>query len=141
MTDTVFKQQAEPVKPEKTPEMKDDKAISADKKVEPPFTSYRQVEGKPYTVEHFELGDYWNDPEGGFEEEIGQIEGYLKGKIERGEIADSVQAVKNELKQMMKINKLKDEQRTVVKMGTLAAYAKFLSETDNIKKTYMKYGH
>jgi hypothetical protein len=135
------KSEAKPEQPGKGPEGKTEQAISSSTEVTPPFTSYHQQMGKPYIVEHFDIGDYWDDPSGGFETEVQMINDYLSHRIEQGDIADTVEAVRNELKAMEKINNLKKEERTVVKIGKLAAYAEFLNKADGIEKTYRKYRH
>ena len=138
MADVVFREKREGKEfsvgsEEKLPEGKNTGVVRSPVEVEVPFTSYRQEKGKPLLVDYFKLGEYWDDPDGGFEEEINTIEEYLRSKIEKGEIADTITAVEKELKKMEKINNLKDEERIVVKLGTLAAYAKFLREAKNIR--------
>lgn len=105
-----------------------------------PFTDYQTANLKPYPVDYFELGDLWDDPQGGFSEEVETINSYLKSKVEKGEIANTIKAAKYELNQLEKMNNLKHEERAVVKIGTLAAYIKFLTETDNLKTNLRKYG-
>lgn len=143
MDNTVFRTKSElkPEAEEQLPKGKTNVRINPPVEIEVPFTSYAKEKGQPLSVDYFKLGKYWDDPDGGFEKEISSIEGYLLNKIEKGEIADTISAVKKELKKMEKINNLKDEERIVVKLGTLAAYTKFLTETKNIKKNWMKYGH
>lgn len=108
--------------------------------VEVPYTSYSTEKNHPFTVDYFELGDTWNRPEGGFPNEISLLEDYLSEQISSGEIANSVSSVKERLKQMEKVNNLNKEERTLVKVETLAAYVKFLMEKDNIKKQIRHYG-
>ena len=120
----------------KIPESKDLITTSIETGVEVPYTDYEQVNRKPYTVEHYQLGDRWEE---GYAEEVATIEAYLKNKIDTGEIANSISAVKYELKNLEKINNLVHEERSVVKTGIIAAYVKFLMETDNIKYNVRKY--
>jgi len=108
--------------------------------VEVPYTDYEGQNGKPFTVDHYELSDYWNDLEGGFGEEVATIESYMKSQIERGEIANSQKAIKLELKKIEKLTNMTKEERTTVKLGNIAAYAKFLMEANNIKNKVKKYG-
>ena len=74
-----------------------------------------------------------------FSEELGLIGTYLDKKIEIGEIDDSIEAVKRELRNLEKMNNVRHEERAVVKTGTLAAYVKFLLETEGIKRNWRKY--
>lgn len=142
MADSVFRTRSEatPQEAGEGPEGKTEQSISSSKEVTPPYRSYQQQTGKPYVAEHFDLGEYWDDPSGGFQEEIGQINAYLTHKIDNGEIADTVEAVKNELKEMEKTNGLKKEERKIVKIGKIAAYTEFLNKANGIERMYRKYG-
>lgn len=118
-----------------------DKTVGQSDNVEVPYTDYQKVNGKPYTVDHFQLGNTWDDPDGGFEPEVMIIENYLKEKIRNGELANTKSAVKNELKQLERMNNLKNEERVVIKLGTLASFIKFLNETKQLNYNYRKYGY
>ena len=142
MIDTVFRSKindktAETAEPKKS----DGSSSSVVDSVEVPYTDYETAHQKPYTVEHFKLDDLWDDPEGGFNEEISTIEKYFKHKIDTGDMANSVSAVKNELKELEKINNLKNEERITLKLGVLAAYVKFLMETDGIMTKVRKHAN
>jgi hypothetical protein len=106
---------------------------------EVPYLDYQSAHAKPYTVEYFGLGDTWRDPEGGYPKEIELLEGYIKDKIDSGELPNSVKAVGNRIKEIEKVNNLKNEERAVVKIGVITAYVKFLMETDGIKSNLKKY--
>ena len=41
--------------------------------IEPPYLDYESVNGHPYLVDHFQLGDSWKDKLGGFEKENGKF--------------------------------------------------------------------
>lgn len=114
--------------------------VASQAHVEPPFMDYKMEFNHPYTVDHYELGQYWEDPEGGFTEEVSLIESYLQGQVERGEIANSVSAVKDRLKEIEKVTNMTKEERKVLKVATVASYVKFLMETDDVKSSLRKYG-
>lgn len=107
--------------------------------VEVPYLDYKREHGEPYTVSHFELGKNWRDPIGGFPNEVSAIEDYFNDKISNGEMANSISAVKNRLKEMLKVTNMSKEERNLVKVETIAAYIKFLRETDDIKKNVKRY--
>ena len=104
---------------------------------EVPYTDYQKEHNHPYMVDHFKLGDTWDV----FADDVGVIESYFTSRINDGSIANSIDAIKTELKKMEKLNNLKDEERTVVKIGVLTAHIKFLMETDNIKSNLKKYAY
>ena len=99
----------------------------------PPYSAL----GKKCLAEHYSLGESWEDTYG---PEVETMNFYLQRKIDRGEMADSITAVKNELKNMEKLQNLKHEERTVVKVGILSSYMKFLLETEGIYRNASKYG-
>ena len=57
-----------------------------------------------------------------------------------GVIANSPKAVKNELKKIEKLLGLKDEERTVMRVGKVAAYIRFLLETKGLEMNVKRYG-
>jgi len=137
---TTFRTKVEQGKPERLGEGKTP-SVQSVVQVEVPYTDYAKEHNHPYTVDHFELGKYWAENEGTFEKEVSLIEDYIQKKINSGEIANDVKTVKKELKKMEKLINIKDESRAVIKIGTLAAYIKFLNEGSNIKKDFAKYGN
>ena len=139
MTDVTFRSRIEPEKPEVLPEGKET-TRGDEAKEEVPYLDYERENGHPHSVDYFKLGDTWTDPVGGFPEEVALIEEYFQDKIDKGEIANSTNAIKEELKKMEKFTNLKKEERPLVKIETLAAYVKFLMETDKIKFNLSRYG-
>ena len=125
---------SEPVKIDKV----DDKTVSISK-VEAPFTDYESQNGQPFLVDHYELPDTWGEVDGGFTTEVSTIDEYLNYLIDRGEISNTKKAVENELKKIEKLTNMKDEDRKSVKLGNIAAYTKFLMESENIKFNARKY--
>ena len=100
-----------------------------------PYESYQETTGKPFIADCYSLGDYWEP----FSKEINTINSYVNRKIQTGEIASSQGAVKELLKGMEKMNNLRNEERTVVKLGVLAAYVKFLESSEEVKQNTIKY--
>ena len=97
---------------------------------------------RPYEVEYFKLDEtLWNNPEGGFEAEIGTIRDYFQGEIEKGKLANNRKTIRKELDKMVKLTNMKDETRTVVKIATVAAHINFLNDTGSIMSDFAKYGN
>jgi len=118
---------------------KEDVPVTSDIDTEPPFTSYREIKHQPFLVDHYKLGDAWKDKLGGFTEEVDFIEGYFKDKIEQGEMKNETKAVKDEIGKIYKLNKIDKNERTTMQIEKLAAYIKFLKETDKIEMLRYKY--
>jgi hypothetical protein len=141
MSDTIFRSAVESTN---TPPPAD-KAVSGPQTASPttvevPFNDYLRENSHPFSVDYFQLGDTWQDPDGGFYKEVSTIEGYLKGEIDSGELANSTAAVKEKMKQIEKLINLNKEERTTIKIATIAAYMKFLDETKQVKNNVRKYG-
>ena len=132
MADTVFRTKIESTKVEEKPQVTSQQAKPV-VDVEPPYLDYTKVNTKPFVADYFQLGDIWDDPLGGFPKEVSTIENYFQHKIQTGEIANSQSAVKNEIKKILKMNNLSQEERPLVKIETLAAYIQFLMKTEDIK--------
>lgn len=137
-TSSVFRTQTVKVN-DSAPQAKMNQRVSG-AEVEPPFTDYHHMKGVPYVVEHYKLGEFWNE-QGVYEPEVQTIEGYLTRKIELGEIANSTDSVKNELKEIEKITNMTKEERASVKLGIISAYIEFLNKTEGIKTNMRKYGN
>lgn len=131
-----------PIKPstESLPEGKESSSHSV-VNVEPPYLDYEAQNSKPYMAEYFELGDNWNDKMGGFSTELSTINNYIEQKIKSGDIGNSIEAVRREIKSLEKINNLKGEERPVVKIEILSAYIEFLNKKLNIKTNLLHYGN
>jgi hypothetical protein len=110
-------------------------------KEEVPFTDYQKQHLHPFLVDHFDLGDSWQDKYGGFKDEINTIEGYFRERIEQGQMDNSLEAVKTKFKDIYKLCKIDKTERTTMQIEKLAAYIKFLKETDDIKLNHYKYGY
>lgn len=108
--------------------------------IEVPYLDYEKSSGKPFIAEYFNLGDRWNDREGGFPEEVRVIEDYIKEKINSGESANSISAAKSILKGIEKLNNLTNEERSVVKIEIIKNYIEFMNKKGELMSNLKKYG-
>lgn len=122
------------------PQIKGDGVSTQDTDVEPPFTEYEKINKHPYIVDHFKLGDTWQDSLGGFDSEVRTIEDYFKGKIASGEMKNDIASVKDKLKGIYKLCGIDQTERTTMQIEKLSAYIEFLKKTDSIKLHHTKYG-
>ena len=143
MTDTTFRKQ--PTEAETRPGKKTVEPINpttgGETTVEPPFSDYEKVNGQPYLVDHFKLGDSWQEKIGGFSEEIKTIDVYLANQIKHGKIDNSVEAVREALKKVEKLCGADKTERTTMRIEKIAAYAEFLNKTMDIDYNNYKYGN
>lgn len=137
---TIFRTKTEVTPTEQpTSEVKSPAHTNTTDDIEVPYLDYEKQNAKPYSVDYFKLGDTWMENVGGFPDEVASIEGYISKKINEGEIANSVNAVKNLLKGMEKMNNLTHEERPVVKIEILANYVEFLSKNEQVKSNLRRY--
>ena len=123
-----FKTKVDPVdiKPTEFKESKGPKTPLTTK-VEVPYTDYQTENGRPYTADHYDLGELWDEGRA-FNQEVGIIEDYIESKIRSGEWANNRRSVKTELAKIEKLTNMKDETRPVVKIGTVSEYIKIMNE-------------
>ena len=145
MSDTVFRAKAEPVA---TPVVKsttptDTSVPRGVTNIDVPFTEYHSQNGHPFLVDHYELGQYWDHSDmysDGFKTEINDINRYLGYLIDKGEINNTTDSVKNELKRIEKMINVDKNSRKSVRMGVISEYTNFLLKSENIKKESAKQG-
>lgn len=133
-----FRAKQEPIK-ETVPTSGESISVSSSK-VEVPYTDYEREHGKPFLVDHFELGERWTDRDGGFKDEVEAIESYLQDQVTSREIDNSLKGIKSRLKEIEKVTNMDKEDRVVVKMEVMAEYVKFLMKKSDIKRNITRYG-
>jgi hypothetical protein len=139
--DTIFRSRQEKSEPVAERDVKEAPGLLADTNIEPPYLDWEKEKGKPYIAEYFKLDELWNDKLGGFEEEIGTIQKYIKDEIEQGRLDNSVEAVKGVLKGIEKMAGFDKNERVTMKIAQMAAYTEFLYKTRDIKTNQRKYGY
>ncbi len=55
-------------------------------------------------------------------------------------MANSINAVKDRLKEILKVTNMSKEERNVIKIEIVASYIKFLQDSDNIRHNVKRYG-
>lgn len=136
MVDTTFRQPVKQneVKPEVMPKRADSKGdIDTGS-----FLGY-EVENAPYLSKYYDVENVWSDPSAGFKEDFEFINSYFKEKINKGEMADTVEAVKDKIKWIEKLANIDKNERIVMKIEKTKAFIRFLKETDQIKVNGTKY--
>lgn len=112
-------------------------------KTEYPYSEYEGQKHRPYVVDYFDLGELWEMGEeysSPWSNEVEVINKHLKGQIAKGEVNDTVESVKNELKRIEKLVNVKVDARSSARMALVAEYIKFLDRTKEIKRDAAKYG-
>lgn len=143
--DSVFRTKIEEPTPtfneeEQETKIKTPPQTKTEDEIEVPYLDYKQYHNRPYIADHFKLGDTWEDQIGGFSKEIESIEEYIKGKINSGDISNSVKTVNNLITQMEKFNNLDNEDRAVVKLSILSNYVRFMMENSKVKSRLRRSG-
>ena len=137
MSETTFREKVEPAV---EPDIKVAAPVSISvTNIEVPYLDYENEHGKPYTVEHFNLGERWGDRDGGYRDQVTIIESYLQQQATDREIDNSLKGVKNRLKEIEKITGMDKEDRMAIKVDVIAEYLKFLSKRRDIEKNIRRY--
>lgn len=146
MSSTIFRSGvAEPSPQPETPQAPKETAIPVlESSVEAPFTDYEKTTGKPFVLEHYGLGTLVNRGDiydsSAFSSEVQNINSYLNHQIEKGEVSNTVDGVKNELKRIEKLINVKSDARASMRIQLVAEYAAFLLKSEGIKRASFKYG-
>ena len=98
------------------------------------------LDDKNFLDSYFGIGSEWHDVDAKFYPEVEKIDSYIKGQIDEGVIANDKTAVTNLLKGLEKMNNLKGESRSVVKLEVLANYVEFLMKNQTLKSNLRRYG-
>jgi hypothetical protein len=136
MSDSVFRtaqpaaQTSESPKAEAPKADKTQTAVEADVPV--PYLDYKTMNHKPFTVEYFELGNLWDDRDGGFKSEINIIEDYMYHLIGSGKISNSTEAVREKIKSMEKQAGISKFDTTTHRIAKITAFTKFLQEVEDL---------
>lgn len=85
------------------------------------YTDFGMQNDKPYVVDYYELGDYWNTDKT-YTSEVKEIDSYIMDKIKKGEVDKSIDSVKYYLKNMDMIADVKQWDTTFVKIQKVLDY-------------------
>jgi hypothetical protein len=137
MGDSVFreKQDVQPVVEPKV-EVKDASGTPIEDHIEVPYTDSRD-----FLENYFGLGSNWKDRDMVFLDDLSMIDGLIKLKIKEGDIPNDQKSVKDMLNGFAKLNNLKNETRSVVKLEVLRNYAEFLLKNYNLKSNLKRYAN
>lgn len=137
MSDTVFKTREEVKQIEEAkPEVKTGPAPISSDNIEVPYT-----DAKDFLDKYFGIGTEWHDRDANFYPEVQTIDRYIKAKIDAGEISNDQKAVRGLLAGMEKLNNLKNESRSVVKLEILKNYIEFMMKNDSLKSNLRRYAN
>jgi len=110
-----------------------------DTTIQPPYSEYESKNGKPYSVDYFDLGSYWDHADL-YTKEIGTIETYMKHLVDSGEVNNTLEAVTDKYKRIEKMINLDKNDRKAKRVAMVAAHFEFLIKADDIKRNTAKYG-
>jgi hypothetical protein len=136
MADTVFRSKTDNQNT-KEPEIKASTPGMADvTHVETPY-----LDTPNFLDSYFGIGTEWHDQDASFYPEISKIDGFIKEKINAGEVGNNQSDVKEFLRGLLKLNNLQKESRSVVKLEVLANYVDFLSKNSKLKSNLKRYAY
>lgn len=102
------------------------------------YSTYSSDQGHPYTAKYYGIENIYDEGDL-FSDEIKTVEGYFKSKIESGALADTTQAIRDQIKGIEKVAGIGKNEPTTMRISKLVAYVKFLQETDHLVKDQRKW--
>lgn len=88
-----------------------------------PYTNYEEKNAQPFIVDHYELGEYWNKDKA-YTLEVTDIDSFIRQKIEKKELANSTEAIKEYFKDLELTVGIKSYDPTSTKLAKLLEYIK-----------------
>jgi hypothetical protein len=145
MSSTVLRAAAESTpQPESAQQAPADKGVPrGTSEVEPPFTDYQSQKGKPFVVDYYGMEGAWSrfdSKADQFLPEVQTMNTYMEHLIEKGDINNTTESVKNELKRIEKLVNIQPDSRSSMRMEIVAEYMKFLLKSEGIRVRSAKYG-
>lgn len=138
MTSTTFRTKTESVS-EQVPQKQTPSPVSVPtENVDIPYTNYETEKGHPYSVDHFELGSFWNEGDA-FAEDVQDIESFIEERIKSGDWANTQGSVKENLRKLERMANVSKSTNTVLRIGTIRSYVNFLRDSDRLRKDFGKY--
>lgn len=122
---------------DKVSESKETTQVSTE--VEAPYSEYEAKHGKPYSVDYFDLGSYWDHADL-YTKEIGTIQTYIDHLVHTGQVNNTLEAVRAKLKSVEKMIHSDPTDRKANRVALMAAHFEFLAKADEIKKNSARYG-
>ena len=137
MTDGVFRNATTQTNVKEPTILASNPSVDGEAEVDTPYTEYEAENGNSYIADRFKLGDKTDI----FADELSTIEEYVKGLIETGKIANTTKAVEKVLREMEALTNMTGEDRSVVRIETIAAHIDFLNKSNQIREDFGKYGN
>ena len=128
MSETTFRTAIEPT--ESTPVKVDtsNSAISTESKNDLVAT-YSDEHGKPYVAKYLAVESIANEPE--YKRDLGEIEGFIKDRVEKKQLENSTRATDKYLKELEKKAGLTGYENANKRISSLLAYIDFVRKIES----------
>jgi len=107
---------------------------------EMPIALNREIAGRPYTADYFNVLDIWDNPDIGLQDDINAIEDAYVQKVQFNEIEDGEDTYKAFIKEAEKATDCKDSPKSV-RIAKIAEWYRFMSRLDKIDRDKRKYAN
>lgn len=130
-TDNVFRSQVTPEETtEETPSGTTPTSTGDITKPEVPYLDYEMEHHKPYIVDYYDLGEFWNKDKT-YTYEVREIDDYITKKIKSGEVDKSLKAVKYYLRNMDVVVGIQPWDSKAVKIERILNYIETMEGGEN----------
>ncbi len=106
----------------------------------PPLSIYKEIKGKPYSAEYFNLGKNWET--WNFPKELEAIEMFVTGEIKISNLTDSTEAFKEIITKLENKIGRRENEKTWSRLDRLVSYIRAIENTRkwNLRKTQLEEG-
>jgi hypothetical protein len=91
--------------------------------------TYADEHGKPYVAKYLNMDKFANEPE--FKRDLGEIEGFIKDRVEKKQLDNSTRATDKYLKELEKKAGLTGYESTNKRISSLLAYIDFIRKVES----------
>lgn len=128
MSDTTFRTAVEPTE-SVTPEVNTDNSVVSAKTPNDLVATYESEHGKPYVAKYLNVDNIANEPE--FKRDLGEIEGFIRSRVENKQLDNSTHAADKYLKELEKKAGLTGYENANKRISSLLAYVDFIRKIES----------
>lgn len=128
MSDTTFRAAIEPTE-SVTPEADTKNSVVGTKSTNDLVATYESEHGKPYVAKYLNVDSIANEPE--FKRDLGEIEGFIRSRVENKQLDNSTHATDKYLKELEKKAGLTGYETSNKRISSLLAYIDFIRKVES----------
>jgi hypothetical protein len=129
MNETTFRTAQTPQEQAPAVKPNTDNSVVSTKTPNDLMATYMDEHGKPYVAKYMNVENIANEPE--FKRDLGEIEGFIKDRVEKKQLENSTQATDKYLKELEKKAGLTGYETANKRISSLLAYIDFVRKVES----------